>query len=120
MSLRNGHQLILARIKELIGRDSQCCRNVFKPALGRHTTTLCQADCVTSTTATISLKSLGIVHDGRGRIQSTDVRGKTNRNGSGKTGSVFAETYSAVRGVSSSSSITKPALMRAVTISPRE
>ncbi len=43
---RNGHQLILARIKELIGRDNQCCRNVPKPALSRHTTTLCQADCV--------------------------------------------------------------------------
>ncbi len=39
-------QLILTRIKELIGRDSQYCRNVFKPARSAATRQLlCQADC---------------------------------------------------------------------------
>ncbi len=37
------------------------------------------------------------VLEGRVRIESTDVWGNTNLIGSGKPGSVFAETYAAVR-----------------------
>lgn len=43
------------------------------------------------------VKSMGIVLEGRVRIESTDVWGNTNLIGSGKPGSVFAETYAAVR-----------------------